>query len=113
MLNKLDQIAEEFSTHYNPDDSWIPHDIEIITGGATGADTAALDWAHVRYLKTQIFYADWSVGRAAGILRNIEMLKESQPDLVVGFPGGTGTAHMIGIARKAGIETRTYEFDGC
>jgi hypothetical protein len=32
------------------------------------------------------------------------MLAEGKPDLVVGFPGGRGTAHMCSIARAAGVE---------
>lgn len=29
---------------------------------------------------------------------------ELRPDLVVAFPGGTGTAHMVSLAKKFGIE---------
>ena len=32
------------------------------------------------------------------------MLDERRPDLVVAFPGGRGTADMVGRARSAGIE---------
>lgn len=32
------------------------------------------------------------------------MLSEFQPDIVVAFPGGRGTAHMVRIARAAGID---------
>jgi hypothetical protein len=32
------------------------------------------------------------------------MLMEGKPDLVVGFPGGRGTAHMCRIAGEAGVE---------
>ena len=31
------------------------------------------------------------------------MLREGRPDLVVAFPGGKGTAHMVGLARRAGV----------
>jgi hypothetical protein len=32
------------------------------------------------------------------------MLTEGKPELVVAFPGGRGTAHMMRIAREAGVE---------
>ena len=48
--------------------------------------------------------ADWKRhGRAAGPIRNGEMLKD-RPDLVVAFPGGKGTANMVTQATNAGIE---------
>jgi hypothetical protein len=31
------------------------------------------------------------------------MLDVGKPDLVIAFPGGNGTAHMVGIAKAAGI----------
>jgi ABC-type sugar transport system substrate-binding protein len=31
------------------------------------------------------------------------MLDEGKPDIVVAFPGGTGTADMVRRARKAGV----------
>lgn len=33
------------------------------------------------------------------------MLTDGQPDLVVAFPGGRGTADMVRRARAAGVET--------
>ena len=47
--------------------------------------------------------ADWKqYGRGAGPIRNREMLQYSEPDIVVAFPGGAGTADMIRAARTAG-----------
>jgi hypothetical protein len=36
------------------------------------------------------------------MVRNRSLL-DAKPDLVVAFPGGKGTAHMVGIATKAGL----------
>jgi len=48
--------------------------------------------------------AKWSKhGRAAGPIRNQEMIDECKPDLVVAFPGGRGTADMVRRAKAAGI----------
>jgi hypothetical protein len=77
---------------------------EIIQGGAPGADHLAKQWAIARGISQTEFPADWNhYGRKAGILRNIAMLEEGKPDLVIAFPGGVGTAHMTSIAKKSGI----------
>jgi len=77
----------------------------VIAGGARGADTLAAEWAASRGVPCEVYMADWEgLGRKAGPIRNERMLAEGKPDLVVGFPGGRGTAHMCRIAREAGIE---------
>jgi hypothetical protein len=77
---------------------------EVIAGGATGADTLAWAWARATGLRAHVVRADWDrIGKPAGVLRNIKML-ELNPELVVAFPGGRGTAHMVKIARAKGVE---------
>ena len=79
----------------------------IIHGGCTGADKIAHDWAFCYARRVEIYHADWTrVGKAAGPLRNIRMLEHSKPDLVVAFPGGKGTAHMVKIAKEAGVPVK-------
>jgi len=76
----------------------------IINGGASGADTLSTLWANDRGVTCETKYADWRKhGRAAGIVRNAEML-DSGIDLVVAFPGGSGTRDMINRSKKSGIE---------
>lgn len=83
----------------------------LIEGNALGADQMAGDWARSRRIKDHETYpADWKAhGLAAGPVRNRLMLKEGKPDLVVAFPGGRGTAHMVSIAREAGINVVEIE----
>lgn len=77
----------------------------IIQGGATGADSLAHQWANMRNVPCQEFAADWKKhGRAAGPMRNAQMLIEALPDGVVAFPGDSGTKDMISKAEKAGIK---------
>lgn len=81
---------------------------EIIEGGARGADRMAATYARSKSIKFTEFPANWEKhGKAAGPIRNIQMLKEGVPDLVVAFmgPNSRGTAHMVSIAQKAGVET--------
>ena len=85
----------------------------IITGGAKGADFLAHQWAAKHRCDAKVFPANWEKhGKVAGILRNREMLKYGQPDVVIAFPGGKGTADMVKISKKAGIEVIEIEVSG-
>lgn len=76
----------------------------VIHGAARGADTLAGLWAKHHDVPVEAYAAAWSRhGRAAGMIRNEQMLREGRPDLVVAFPGGVGTAGMVRIARRAGV----------
>jgi hypothetical protein len=84
----------------------------VISGGATGADALAEEWARENIKKRngvsfRGFKADWKKhGKAAGPIRNQRMLDEGKPDLVLAFPGGAATSDMISKAKEAGIEVR-------
>lgn len=82
---------------------------EFMHGGARGADTIASEWSKTKPgLKRYVCRADWEKnGRAAGPIRNARMM-EWEPDLVVAFPGGKGTADMVARAKRAGV--RVVEF---
>lgn len=76
----------------------------IIHGAASGADTCAREWALRNGISQEEFHADWKkYGRRAGYIRNNDMLHLGKPDIVLAFPGGKGTAMMVGIATKAGV----------
>ena len=84
---------------------------EIIHGGSRGADSLAGAVAGRLGILVKVFQAGWERhGRAAGPIRNEQMLQEGHPDLVVAFhddPGlGRGTADMVRRARAAGIPVR-------
>lgn len=76
----------------------------VIQGCARGADTLAGEWADARNVPVLPFPADWdSHPRAAGPIRNAQMLREGRPSFVVAFPGGNGTEDMKRQARRAGV----------
>jgi predicted Rossmann-fold nucleotide-binding protein len=76
---------------------------QIINGGAKGADTLAHTWAFDKNIPSTSYPADWKTyGRAAGPIRNTQMIR-LQPDQVIAFPGGRGTANMIKQAREHNI----------
>ena len=77
----------------------LPPDVEIVSGGAAGVDTAAEQqaWRDKRPLK--VFPADWEgLGRIAGFIRNQDIVNYA--DLVVAFWDGKsrGTAHTMRLA---------------
>ena len=75
----------------------------LIHGGASGADSAAADWAWDHHVHEAEVKPQWdNFGAAAGPRRNAAMLA-LKPDLLVAFPGGRGTADMIRQAKAAGI----------
>ena len=81
----------------------------IIQGGATGADALARDWARVRGCPCAEVAADWGFyGKSAGPRRNGWML-ELKPDLVIAFPGKSGTRNMVAKAEAAGVPVISYE----
>jgi len=83
------------------------HITTLITGKAKGADRFSELYARQLGIEILSFPADWDKhGRSAGPIRNQQMLREGQPDLVVAFPGGNGTAHMCRISEKAGVKVQ-------
>lgn len=73
-------------------------------GGASGADRLASRWAAANGVPEACFPAHWEkLGNGAGPRRNRWMLDTIKPDLVIAFPGGTGTAQCVFYAEKLGI----------
>jgi len=86
----------------------------IIEGGCRKADIRDYTadycgwyYAYGHCIPCITHWANWGKhGKAAGPIRNQEMLDMWQPDLVVAFPGGDGTKSMVELARKAGVEVK-------
>lgn len=81
----------------------------VIHGAARGADSIAGKLAKARGLKVIAFPADWGLfGRAAGPIRNQQMIEQGKPTKVWAFytdkDNSRGTKDMVRRARKAGIK---------
>lgn len=71
----------------------------VIHGAAAGADLMGMQWANRHGVKHAPFPANWKLHKlSAGPKRNRKMFKEGNPDLIVAFPGGTGTQDMVKVA---------------
>lgn len=79
----------------------------LVHGNAYGVDRAAGQFSLTQQCNTFAVPAKWNAkGKGAGHQRNWEMLNLLYPiDLVIAFPGGTGTANMISQAKRADVET--------
>jgi hypothetical protein len=79
----------------------------LITGAAPGADRQSQFWAQANDIPFTRFPANWSKwGKAAGPIRNQQMIDMGHPELVIAFPGGKGTQDMIRRAHAANIPVR-------
>ncbi len=84
---------------------------EIGFGCARGVDLFAWRWAKERGIRWKRYVADWGrLLRAAGAIRNGVMLKDFLPDLLIVFPGGTGTTNCARQARKLQIPREFIDY---
>lgn len=86
----------------------------VIQGGAKGADTLAGEWAIETGIHCAEVKALWDYhGKSAGPIRNRVMCDLlNNKDLVVAFPGGNGTNHMIRTARENRIPVIIVDKNG-
>lgn len=88
------------------------HDVlgpfRVVTGDAAGVDHHTHTWALARGVPCLRVRADWARhGKAAGGLRNQQILDTHRPDHLIAYPGGPGTADMRQRAETAGIPVHT------
>lgn len=76
----------------------------VVHGAANGADTLAEFLAKRRNIPSIAYPAEWNkYNKAAGFIRNTKMIHEENPEMVLAFPGGNGTAHMCRLAKENGL----------
>jgi len=86
-------------------------EVEIVSGGADGADKLGERYAAEKGLSVKLFPADWKqYGKAAGPLRNKQMAEYA--DALIAFWDGVspGTKDMIEQATAKGLKTRVIYF---
>lgn len=80
----------------------------LVSGGASGADSLAETWAQSKQIPVksyEITNDQWQkYGKAAGPIRNSQMIKENMITVLFSFPGGKGTADMTRKCLQAGIK---------
>lgn len=81
----------------------------IVSGGAKGADTIAEKYADKHVINKLIFKPDWSIGRHAGMLRNTEIIANS--DAVIAFWDATSKGTLDSIKKSIKMKKAIYVFD--
>ncbi len=75
--------------------------MELGHGDADGVDTLARRWCERAAVPHRPYPADWEThGHTAGPIRNGEMLLDFKPEVLLVFPGNTGTTDCARQARK-------------
>lgn len=90
-----------FSVAYT-NDELDPPEVEVISGGAKGADSLGERFAKIHRMSVTIFKPDWDkYGKSAGFIRNQTIVDAC--DMVLAFWDGKskGTQDTINKAKKA------------
>lgn len=73
----------------------------IVSGGASGADILAINYAKENNIKWKVHSADWNkYGRAAGFIRNELIVKDSDGIIAFWDQKSRGTANTLDLAKK-------------
>ncbi len=97
---------------------WLDHylrfkhpDVQIISGGAPGADKLAERYAKETNYPCMIIKADWNTyGKSAGYRRNVEMAELADAAVVFWDGKSRGAKHMIDIATKKQLPLKVINY---
>lgn len=86
-------------------------DIEIVSGGAWGADFWGEHYATEKGIQKKVFNADWNqFGKAAGPIRNAKMADYGTHCVVFWDGVSRGSANMINVAKAAGLKVKVVRY---
>lgn len=84
----------------------------ILSGGVAGPATHGLTWAEARGIPCRVYPAKWNtLGRYAGIARNLEMAEKAAALVAIWDGESRGTKHMIDTMKKRGAPVVVYLWD--
>lgn len=76
----------------------------ILSGACRGVDRLGERWARYKYIHVERYPADWDrYGRAAGPIRNQQMVDLADALIVIRFPESRGSKDILNRAKKKGI----------
>jgi hypothetical protein len=85
---------------------------EIVSGGASGVDAMAEEYAVKRGIDLAVIKAEWDThGKSAGPIRNRKMAEISESLLAIWDGESRGTANMISIARSHNLMVYVHRID--
>jgi hypothetical protein len=74
---------------------------EIIAGNEGGAERLGISWAVFKRIPHKVF--ERKNRKETTFERNIRMLRESQPDLIIAFGGDESTTALLMEAKRLGV----------
>ena len=87
-------------------------DIEIVSGGAKGADKLGERYAKEKGYSLKVFKADWNkFGKSAGYRRNEQMAEYADACICFWDGESKGTKHMIDLAEEHDLALIVNEFE--
>ena len=87
------------------------YEVEIVSGGAKGADSLAQRFARSNRLKLTVMNADWDKhGKSAGYKRNQEMANYATHVIAFWDGKSRGTKHMIDTAQRDGLKCKVVTY---
>ena len=81
---------------------------EVVSGACKGVDKLGERWAEENGIEIKRFYADWSIGKSAGPIRNQLMTQYADALIAVWDGSSRGTKDVIDKAKKEGLEVRVF-----
>jgi hypothetical protein len=90
----VDELDELMKKHFE-----VSEITEVVSGCAKGMDTSGIQWANKYNIPIKKFVPDWSMGKAAGHIRNREMGDYADQAIVV-YNGSNGSQGMIDYMQK-------------
>jgi len=101
----LENLVNMYLQRYSTDQ------IEIVSGGARGADRLGERYAQSREIALKVMPADWDTyGKSAGYRRNEEMAQYATHCIVFWDGESRGTQHMINLANQYNLALRIVRY---
>ena len=82
------------------------NDIEIVSGGCTGADRLGELYASEHNIPVKVFSANWALGKAAGPIRNRQMAEYATHSVIFWDGRSRGSKNMIDLSREYNLKNR-------
>ena len=87
-------------------------EIEIISGGARGADSLGERYANEKGYQLDVHKADWETyGKSAGYRRNAEMVTIASATICFWDGQSKGTKHTIDLCKEKNIPCKVVRYD--
>ncbi|PGO60765.1 hypothetical protein CN981_08485 [Priestia megaterium] len=88
-----------------------PEEVEIVSGGAYGADQLGERFAKMAGCALKVLKPDWDLyGKRAGFMRNWDMAKYADACVVFWDGKSNGTKHMIDLAKREGLKLKVVKY---